>query len=93
MSASVLKKKKKEIQTQKGSNERLVILTHTHCVQNFREPTIFQAPNKLKTKPRQLEMSFSFIFHRFWPFICCLSVVLGLDKGDFPENLHTVFPC
>ena len=22
-----------------------------------------------------------------------LSVVLWLDKGDFPENLHTVCPC
>ena len=26
-------------------------------------------------------------------FICCLSVVLWLDKGDFPKNLHTVCPC
>ena len=23
-------------------------------------------------------------------FKCCLSVILWLDKGDFPENLHTV---
>ena len=23
----------------------------------------------------------------------CLSVILWLDKGDFPENLHTVCPC
>ena len=23
-------------------------------------------------------------------FVCCLSVILWLDKGDFPENLHTV---
>ena len=35
-------------------------------------------------------LAFSFIFHRFWPFICCLSVVLWLDKGDFPKNAHTV---
>ena len=24
----------------------------------------------------------------FWRFICCLSVILLLDKGDFPENVH-----
>ena len=43
-------------------------------------------------QPKQDE-SFAFIFHRFRPFICCLSVVLWLDKGDFPQNLHTVCPC
>ena len=46
----------------------------------------------VKTKPKQDNFS-SFIFHRFGPFICCLSVVLKLDKGDVPENLHTVCPC
>ena len=46
----------------------------------------------VKTKPKQTKSS-SFIFHRFRPFICCLRVVLWLDKGDFPENLHTVCPC
>ena len=25
------------------------------------------------------------------PFNCCLSVVLWLDKGDYPENSHVVF--
>ena len=39
------------------------------------------------------EISFSVIFHRFQPFICCLSVILWLDKGDCPENLHVVSPC
>ena len=29
---------------------------------------------------------------RFEPFICRLSVVLWLDEGDFPEDLHTVCP-
>ena len=24
-------------------------------------------------------------FAHFWPFICCLSVILWLNKGDFPE--------
>ena len=28
-----------------------------------------------------------------WLFICCLSVALWQDKGDFPENLHTVRLC
>ena len=41
----------------------------------------------VKTKPKQV-----FVFH-FWPFICCLSVVLWLDKGDFPKNVHAVCPC
>ena len=46
----------------------------------------------VKTQPKQ-DKSFSFIFHRCWLFICCLSVILWLDKGDFSENLHTVRPC
>ena len=29
-------------------------------------------------------------FFLFLPFNCCLSVVLYLDKGDYPENLQTV---
>ena len=36
----------------------------------------------VKTKPKQ-DKSFSFIFHHFWLFICCSSVILWLDKGDF----------
>ena len=39
-----------------------------------------------KTQPKQ-DMFFSIIFHRFSPFICCLSVVLWLDKGNFPRKL------
>ena len=27
---------------------------------------------------------------RFSPFNCCLSVVLQLDKGDYPDHLQTV---
>ena len=46
----------------------------------------------VKTKPKQGK-SFALIFHPFWPFICCLSVVLWLDKGDFPKNVDTVHPC
>ena len=50
--------------------------------------TIFpKTEQAAKTQSKQ-DKSFSFIFHRFWPFICCLSVVLWLDKGDSPENLH-----
>ena len=33
---------------------------------------------------------FSFYFHRFSLFICCLSVILKLDKEDYPENLQIV---
>ena len=35
-------------------------------------------------------LAFRLIFHRFSPFNCCLSVVLQLDKGDYPENLQIV---
>ena len=59
-----------------------------HCHAN-NLPSTEQA---VKTQPK-LDQSFSFIFHRFWQFICCLSVVLFLNKGDFPANLHTVCPC
>ena len=41
----------------------------------------------VQTQPKQGK-SFSSIFHRFQPFICCLSVVLWLDIGDFPGNLN-----
>ena len=30
-------------------------------------------------------------FFSFLPFNCCLSVVLLLDKEDYPKNLHVVF--
>ena len=46
----------------------------------------------IKTQPKQ-DKSFSYIFHHFWPFICSLSVILCLDKGDFPKNVHTVSLC
>ena len=36
-------------------------------------------------------LAFSPIFHRFSPFNCCVSVVLWLDKGDYPDNLQVVF--
>ena len=34
--------------------------------------------------------AFHFIFHRFSPFNCCLSVIMLLDKGDYPENLQVL---
>ena len=34
--------------------------------------------------PRSVSDSFS-------PFSCCLSVILWLDKEDYPENWHVVF--
>ena len=64
------------------------LTTHTHCHANN-----LKALNK-RQKLNQNKISFSLIFHRFSPFICCvLSVVLWLDKGDFPEKLHTVCSC
>ena len=35
-------------------------------------------------------LAFHLIFHCFSPFNCCLSVVLYLDKGDYPDNLQVV---
>ena len=60
---------------------RLFILTRTHSMHIFGEilPSTEQA---VKTQPKQ-DKSFSFICHCFWPFICCLSVILWLDKGGF----------
>ena len=51
----------------------------------------FNLPNTepaVKTK-QKLGKSFSFIFHYFLT-IYVLSVILWLDKEDFPENVHTV---
>ena len=63
------------------------------------ELCLFQAPNKLQKLNRN-KKSFSLIFHHFSPFTCSgkrhpdrQSVILWLDKGDLPENLHTVCPC
>ena len=36
-------------------------------------------------------LAFISFFIGFQPFNCCLSVVLQLDKGDYPENSHDVF--
>ena len=53
-------------------------------------------PQALDRKTTQLNqkqisgLAFYLIFHRFSPFNCCLSVVLQLDKGDYPENLQVV---
>ena len=57
-------------------------------------PAFFQA---LDTKTTQLNqkqtrgLALHLIFHRFSTFNCCLSVVLQLDKGDYPEHSHVVF--
>ena len=45
--------------------------------------TFFQAPD-LALPKKISELCFS-------PFNCCLSVVLQLDKGDYPEDSHVVF--
>ena len=59
-----------------------------HCHAN-NLPSTEQAA---KTKPKQ-DKSFSFIFPCFWLVICCLSVILWPDNGDFAENLYNVCPC
>ena len=37
------------------------------------------------------ELAFYLIFHRFSPFNCWLSVVLLLDKGDYPKIRRLCF--
>ena len=40
------------------------------------------------TKKQISDLAFLLICHRFSPLKCCLSVVLQLDKRDYPENLQ-----
>ena len=51
-------------------------------------------PSKHRTswKNPKRDKSFCFIFHRFWPFICCLSVVCGLIKG-ISQNICILCVC
>ena len=43
-------------------------------------------------QPKQIgELAFYLIFHRFSPFNCWLSVVLLLDKGDYPKIRRLCF--
>ena len=59
-------------------------------------PSTEQLSDKNSTKRRKKEEeeeeeeeeSFSVSFFIVLPFICCLSVVLWLDKEDFPKNVH-----
>ena len=49
----------------------------------------FQAPDR--AHPEKINrLALHLIFDRFTQFKCCLSVVLKLDKGDYPENWHVV---
>ena len=66
-----------KIQTQKGSNERL-FNTDKHYAHFWWN--LFQAPTR-------------HLNNIYKAFICCLSVVLGLDEGDFHKNVHTVCLC
>ena len=61
------------------------------------QPTNKKQKQKQKSSKhwtRQKQMSglvLHLIFCRFSPFNCCLGVVLSLDKGNYPENWHSVF--
>ena len=68
-----------------------IIFITSHRLYVIVMPTIFQAPNKLHKLNQN--KSFSFIFPCFWLFICCLSVILWPDNGDFAENVYIVCPC
>ena len=57
--------------------------------------TFFQALHRKTTQLNQKQISdlaFHLIFlNCFSPLNCCLSDVLWLDKGDYPENLQIEF--
>ena len=50
-----------------------------------------QENNIVQPKTDKWFSFWSHFFYRFWPFNCCLSVVLQLDKGDYLENLQIMF--
>ena len=57
-------------------------------------PTCFQALDMKTTQFNQKQiniLALRLIFHNFSPFNHCLSVILQLDKGDYPENQHFMF--
>ena len=56
-------------------------------------PTFFQALDKKSPKDKLFRFSFHFFNLFFYRFITVLSVILQLDKGDYPENLQTVCLC
>ena len=61
----------------------------THLLRVIVTPTFFQALDRKTTQLSQKQISglaVHLIFQRLSPFNCCLSVVLQLDKGDYPEN-------
>ena len=56
--------------------------------------TFFQTLDKKTTLNNSTKQKAShLIFRRFHPFNCCLSVVLSLDEGYYPENLQIVCVC
>ena len=70
-------------------NERSFILTRTHSmhIDNNLPST------ELATKLNQNKISFFLSHFSSFLTVYLLSVVLWLDKGDFPENVHTVCSC
>ena len=64
------------------------------CLDTRKYSTHFQAlaeKNNIAEPEKVTDLAFRLIFHRFSSFNCCFSVVLWLDKGDFPEHFQTVF--
>ena len=55
--------------------------------------TFFQALDDIaQPKIKEVrELALHPIFHRFSTLNCCLSLVLYLEKGDYPENSHVAF--
>ena len=51
-----------------------------------------QDPNTKRFKPTLIYFNTDTQYANF-SLSVGLSVVLWLDKGDFPENVHTVCPC
>ena len=57
---------------------------------NLKQSSMHQQSSKHQTSCKNSTKTREVFFFYFEPFICCLSVVLWLDKGDFPQNVHAV---
>ena len=75
-----------------GANPCICLgVSHVQCMAECSMSSVWKSV-LMKNVPQTISgLPLHLIFHRFSPFNCCLSAVLWLDKGDYPENSHVVF--
>ena len=61
------------------------------CYSNI--PNALEKQHSSTKKNKLFRFFSSHFFYRFQPFNCCLSVVLQLDKGDYPKKFQIVCLC